>query len=204
MTWKRVYCFSTAMSKIQICPFTTSQLYKPRKFEETKRQLYLSKKLFKIFNKKRTENEDISKEPFYNTIMNYQQNKKRIYKNNKYNVTNISYEDGQNTQNRQVEQNGQDQKNKINKKETNLENLFFRSTNFTYLELQYILTTFLNHEKENIKKEDIYILETFFNFSEKEIFHYLNGDELLPQQYIQNPIIKKLLTFINIKHPSLN
>ncbi|CRH02347.1 conserved Plasmodium protein, unknown function [Plasmodium relictum] len=158
--------------------FTTVQLYKPSKFRDIKKKLFLKKKLFKIFNKKK--DVDIKNDVFYNIISEYQKNKIRIYKNNKYNVCENC------------------------EKSPSFENILFKSSTFGYLELQYILSTFLHYEKSRLKKEDILTLSNFFNLSEKELYNYLCGNELIPQKYIETDVIKNLLKFININHPSLN
>ncbi|CRG97487.1 conserved Plasmodium protein, unknown function [Plasmodium gallinaceum] len=175
---KIYYIHLISFTKLPLCYFTTVQLYKPSKFKDIKKKLYLKKKFFKIFNKK--QDSDIKNDTFYNIISEYQKNKIRIYKNNKFNIC-----------------------ENFNKSPS-LENILFKSTTFGYLELQYILSTFLDFEKNRLKKEDILTLSNFFNLSEKEIYDYLCGNELIPKKYSETEVIKSLLKFINVNHPSLN
>ncbi|SPJ11821.1 conserved Plasmodium protein, unknown function [Plasmodium sp. DRC-Itaito] len=205
--------------------FTTIKLYKPSKFEAIKKKLFLKKRLFNIIHKKRAN--DIKREPFYDNIIQYPQNKRKIYLNNKYNVKETKYKDIE-EENQQVKQNEhvclnknvnhnlyvndhksndkslQQQKQKDKKKEhINIEKILFKTTTFGYIELQYILSTFIYYEKENITTNDLLTLYNFVNLSEKDIYDYLCANELIPEQFLRTRIIENLLKFINVNHPSL-
>lgn len=126
--------------KLITCFFATVSLYKPSKFKDIKKKLYLRKRLFKVFNKTKDLNDSLSKrdrsisvnlngeekeELFFNRIIKYPTNKTRIYKNNKYNISKQAYED-----------------------KLSIERIIFKSSTLGYIELQYILTTFINYEKK--------------------------------------------------------
>ncbi|GAW83307.1 hypothetical protein, conserved [Plasmodium gonderi] len=173
--------------------FTTIQLYKPSKFKHIKRNLYFKKKLFKLFKGKQyTETtkgrSEIKREEdkgtvFYNSIIDYPIRKKRIYMNDKYGVRDYG---------------------KVKKEEKpTLENVLFKCSTLGYLELQYILSTFVNYEKDTLTNEDICALSNFLNLSEKEICDYLSADELIPQHHLDATIIKRLLRFVHVNHPNL-
>lgn len=93
-----------------------------------------------MFNKTKDLNDSLSKrdrsisvnlngeekeELFFNRIIKYPTNKTRIYKNNKYNISKQAYED-----------------------KLSIERIIFKSSTLGYIELQYILTTFINYEKK--------------------------------------------------------
>ncbi|CAD2103830.1 conserved Plasmodium protein, unknown function [Plasmodium vinckei brucechwatti] len=182
--------------KLTTCFFATVSLYKPSKFKDIKKKLYLRKRLFKMFYKTKDLSDPLSKrdksisvnlngeekeELFLNRIIKYPTNKTRIYKNNKYNISKEAYED-----------------------KLSIEKIIFKSSTLGYIELQYILTTFINYEKNELSNEDIIILNNFLNLSEKEILDYLCANELMPDCYKDAKIIRKLLMFINSNHPSLS
>ncbi|SOV81737.1 conserved Plasmodium protein, unknown function [Plasmodium reichenowi] len=200
--------------------FTTVKLYKPSKFEGIKKKLFLKKRLFNIIHKKRAN--DIKREPFYDNITHYSENKRKIYMNNKYNVKETKYKDieEENTEvkqnehvyiNKNVSHNLYTNHHKSNdksvqekkKEHINIEEILFKTTTFGYIELQYILSTFIYYEKENITSQDLLTLYNFVNLSEKDIYHYLSSNELIPEQFLRTRIITNLLKFINVNHPSL-
>ncbi|EUT81120.1 hypothetical protein PFAG_04339 [Plasmodium falciparum Santa Lucia] len=200
--------------------FTTVKLYKPSKFEGIKKKLFLKKRLFNIIHKKRAN--DIKGEPFYDNITQYTQNKRKIYMNNKYNVKETKYKDieEENTQvkqnehvyiNKNVSHNIHTNDHKSNdksvqekkKEHITIEEILFKTTTFGYIELQYILSTFIYYEKENITTHDLLTLYNFVNLSEKDIYDYLSSKEIIPEQFVRTRIITNLLKFINVNHPSL-
>ncbi|SOV24152.1 conserved Plasmodium protein, unknown function [Plasmodium sp. DRC-Itaito] len=208
--------------------FTTVKLYKPAKFEEIKKKLFIKKRLFNIIHKKRTN--DIKREPFYDNIIQYAQNKRKIYQNDKYNVKETKYKDieeenkeikpnedvcinknlNHNLYNHDhkcndkcIQQKNEKEEKKKKKEHINIEKILFKTTTFSYIELQYILSTFIYYEKENIINDDLITLYNFLNLSEKDIYDYLSANELIPEYFLKTRIIKNLLKFININHPSL-
>ncbi|SOV81044.1 conserved Plasmodium protein, unknown function [Plasmodium sp. gorilla clade G3] len=203
--------------------FTTVKLYKPSKFEDIKKKLFLKKRLFNIIYKKKAN--DIKREPFYDNITQYTQNKRKIYQNDKYNVKETKYKDIE-EENKEVKQNEHvcinknvnnnlytnhhtsndkclQQKKEKKKELINIEKILFKTTTFSYIELQYILSTFIYYEKENITTDDLLNLYNFVNLSEKDIYDYLSANELIPEEFLRTRIITNLLKFINVNHPSL-
>ncbi|EWC86994.1 hypothetical protein PFNF54_04174 [Plasmodium falciparum NF54] len=89
------------------------------------------------------------------------------------------------------------------KEHITIEEILFKTTTFGYIELQYILSTFIYYEKENITTHDLLTLYNFVNLSEKDIYDYLSSKEIIPEQFVRTRIITNLLKFINVNHPSL-
>ncbi|KJP90051.1 hypothetical protein AK88_00220 [Plasmodium fragile] len=173
--------------------FTTLQLYKPSKFKRITRNLYFRKKLFKLLTTKPCSEEVVTKggnevkrkadeeAVFYNDIVDYPTRKRRIYRNNKFGVD--------------------DKVKMTNGEKPSFEKVLFKCTTLGYIELQNILSTFVSHEKNTFTSEDICALDNFLSLPEKEIFDYLNGDELIPQHCLDAAVIKRLLRFVHVNHP---
>ncbi|SBT80628.1 conserved Plasmodium protein, unknown function [Plasmodium malariae] len=176
--------------------FSRLEIYRPSKFSEIKKRLYLKKKLFSVIMKnakRELQKKEKSKcgkhaeeDVFYSTIASYPENKTRIYKNNKYNV----YENYNHWQD--------------DGEKPSIERLFFICSSMGCLELQYVLSSFINYHKNILKDEDILTLYKFLDLSEKDMYDYLCGIELMPQNFLQTAVIRCLLKFINVNHPSLN
>ncbi|SBT82265.1 conserved Plasmodium protein, unknown function [Plasmodium ovale] len=180
--------------------FATVQLYKPSKFRDIGRKLYLRKRLFKMLtmkpgnisqaengktNGKKVQKVQVEEDIFSNAIATYGTKRTRIYKNNKYNIC----EKGGNME----DLGGQ----------SSIENILFKCSTFGYIELQHILCAFINYDRNALRVEDIHTLSSFLNLSEKEIYNYLCANEMIPHHFLETEIIKRLLKFVNINHPSL-
>ncbi|EUD68786.1 hypothetical protein C922_00474 [Plasmodium inui San Antonio 1] len=174
--------------------FTTIQLYKPTKFKRITRNLYFRKKLFKLLTTKPCSEEvakggnEVNRKAdgevvFYNDIVDHPTRKRRIYMNNKFGIN--------------------DKVKMRNGEKPTFEKVLFKCTTLGYIELQHIISTFVSHEKDTFTEEHICALDNFLSLPEKEIFDYLNGDELIPQHHLDASVIKRLLRFVHVNHPHL-